>query len=232
MALNSGNKITFQERGPGVEKAYVKSELTESFRASYPGAFSAADIYATLQLPGNQTKVLGNMAAISISTHRDSFPVTAMPYVSPRGFTQGHRVVAGTMMFHTIDRNAFGYPEEYGPNKYSLAFRGEQHPDEFFLFDILITYVNEIGMIAYEQVTGIRILDFGKTLSLENLHPIESYSYMALDYQPMRPIVSGDRGERAFVLNRQTSREPVKVKDSTGRDIDVFDKRLRDRAKT
>lgn len=232
MALNSRDQITYQNGVPGSQKAYVKAELTESFHASYPGAFSAADIYATLQVPGNRTKVLGNLAAVSISTHRDAFPVTAMPYVSPRGFTQGHRVVAGTLMFHTLDRNAFGYPEEYGPNKYSLAFKGEQHPDEFFLFDILISYVNDIGMAAYEQIIGIRLLDFGKTLSLENLHPIESYSYMALDYQPMRPVVSGDRGERSFVLNRVAPREPVTVRDSTGRATGTYDKRLHDRAKT
>lgn len=173
-----------------------------AYHRGYPGGFSAADCYAVLQFPG-ATRRLGNLAAVSISTHRDAFPVTSMPYVSPRGITQGARTTAGTLIFHTIDRGAFTH--RYEPFHHGRHWV-HQHGDELPLFDILLVYTNEMGMNAYEAITGVRILDMGRTISLENLHPAETYSFMALDYQPLDSINHGDhRDPRLYpdFINRE-----------------------------
>jgi hypothetical protein len=183
------------------EKSYINFAGTKDhdFLRGYPGAFSAVDIYPIIRFPGNVIRALGSVAAISVSTHRDVFPVSSMPYVNPRGFTQGHRTIAGTMIFHTIDKSAFGY--RLKPQ--------HQNADELPLFDILITYVNDSGMLSYEELSGIRILDFGKTVSLENLNPIESYSYMALDYKPLRSIISGT--DEGFLIKRSQNKNQKPV---------------------
>lgn len=178
------------------EKSYINYVGTKDhdFLRGYPGAFSAVDIYPIIRFPGNVIRSLGSVAAISISTHRDVFPVSSMPYVNPRGFTQGHRTIAGTIIFHTIDRSALGF--RLKPH--------HQNADELPLFDILITYVNDSGMLSYEEISGIRVLDFGKTVSLENLNPVESYSYMALDYKALRSIIGGT--DEGFLIKRSNNK--------------------------
>lgn len=176
------------------EKIWISKGLEAEYNRKYPGAFAAADIHPLVVLPGNQVLTLGQLAAVSISTHRDTFPVTAMGSISARGFTQGHRTVAGTLIFHTIDRGAFEYSAHAWQTHWSSAGTGEKgygapNADEMPLFDVHFTYANEAGMVSYESLYGVRLLDFGKTVSLENLHPVESYSYMALDYVPLRPLV-------------------------------------------
>ena len=177
---------------------------TSSYRRSYPGAFTASDVYAVITLPGGEVRSLGSLIALSISTHRDTFPVGALSYVNPRGLTQGHVTIAGTLMFHTIDRSAMTLPNYRGHAHETITgnrIPGTAMPDELPLFDIHINYVNEIGMASFEAIFGVRLIDFGKTVSLENLHPVESYSYMALDYQPMQDVLSGRPGDTNFVLN-------------------------------
>lgn len=203
---------TFQD----LNKTVVSHDYSDHFHLAYPGAFSATDIYASVVLPDGSVRMIGNLAAISISTHRDTFPVSSMPYINPRGFTQGHRTIAGTMMFHTIDRNAFGYSAVNEPRrKYTVRGGSQFGPaqvDELPLFDVHITYVNEQGMASLESLFGVRTLDFGKTLSLENLQPIESYSYMALDYSPMNPVANSDWAENRFLLNRLGNRDPKQIR--------------------
>jgi hypothetical protein len=174
-----------------------------TYSRAYPGAFSASNAYALLRFPGATRKV-GQLAALSVSTHRDTFPVGSMPFVSAKGFTQGRRMVAGTLIFHTIDRSVLA-------NRYEHSYLGRHfihdHADELPLFDILVVYVNEEGMASFEEVIGVRVVDFGRTVSLENLNPAETYSYMAIDYRPLRTISHGDpRDPRLFpgrVLNRE-----------------------------
>lgn len=188
---------------------------SNAFRNSYPGAFSASDIYALIQLPGGSIRGLGNLAALSISTHRDSFPVTSLAGIGPRGFTQGHRTTAGTLIFHTVDRGAFDYGLNGSVKQAAVTGRnqlGKPHPDSLPLFDIYITYTNEVGMAAYEVLYGVRLLDLGKTLSLESLHPMESYSYMALGYSPLTSLVDSDEVTAPeFVLNSLERRGSVPV---------------------
>ena len=178
--------------GNNQQKTIVNQALLEDSATAYPGAFSATDISALITLPGGVLRPLGNIAALSISTHRDAFPVTSMRGIGIRGVTQGHRTIAGTLMFHTIDRSAFAWaqdpslPSAAQPSPTSF---GAFHPDTLPLFDIYFTYVNDIGMFSSERLLGIRILDFGKTISMENPFSIESYSYMALDYLPLSSMV-------------------------------------------
>lgn len=216
--MATGNSSTSTVNANTVTKKIInQGSLDSSFSAAYLGAFSATNIFATIQFPYEKTPIaLGSVAAISISTHRDVFPVTNMYNVDPRGFTQGHRTTAGTLIFHTIDKNAFYYNRHQpNPNRYRQTVNGVDHvgaphPDTFPLFDIHINYVNEEGMLSFEALYGIRLLDFGKTMSFENLHPMESYSFMAIEYSPMRVVISGEvDGQKKFLLNRTTTRAPI-----------------------
>jgi hypothetical protein len=170
----------------------VKTFATDAFQNQYAGAFAATDIQAVMVLPDGVNRPLGSLAAVSISSHRDTFPVTSTASVGIRGITRGHRLLAGTLLFHTLDRSAIQGVDPAGRPLYGVT--GSKHygpylPDQLPLFDIYLTYVNGEGLLSTEQIYGIAIQDFGKTVSLENLCPMEQYSYLALDYAPLTSIV-------------------------------------------
>ncbi len=202
-------------------RTIVNSRLAaDDYHRAYPGAFAANDIYAVLSLPGGEVRTLGELIAVSLSTHRDTFPVTALSFVNARGFTQGHRTIAGTLIFHTIDRSALalpGYSSHPHQGLNGPRSRGIALADELPLFDIHLNYVNEIGMASFEALYGVRLIDFGKTVSLENLQPVESYSYMAQDYQPMQPVLSVRPEEETFFLRapERTNLQQVGVPEET-----------------
>ena len=160
--------------------------------------FSSVDITAYLTLPTKQVFRLGNLALLSISTHRDKFPVTSLGRIKVRGFTAGSRVIAGTMVFSSFDRSVFhrmmtSIAQEQkdaqvkDPAKLKMRKMSTQLADELPPFDVNITFVNEFGAVSYTGITGVTILDQGATYSIDNINVMETYSYMATDIIPFQP---------------------------------------------
>jgi len=170
--------------------------------------FSATDISAYFCIPQdpysisrNKTEptrnyLIGNLSVVSISTHRDKFPVTALGNVGVRGFTRGHRIIGGTLVFQTFDRHAFydffidlevtrtGASREDLTSAISTILADEMPP-----FDIIISMVNEDGAVAFTSILGVVIQDEGKAMSVDNISISETYSYMAAAYLPMQPTL-------------------------------------------
>lgn len=173
-------------------QAFVNSQVQWDSNSYYPGAFSASDIKAIFAFPDGVKKATVPIAGIKVSTHRDKFPVYSMPFINPRGFCQGHRTIAGTLMFNTIDRFAFHNilnEEVSRDGTYGGRVTGRVLPDQLPLFDIYLTYVNEQGMAAVASVLGVTLLDMSSAASLDDLQPMEVYSYMAMDYIPLSPLI-------------------------------------------
>jgi len=166
-------------------------------------AFSGVDIVAYVTLPGKKSYVLGTLNMLSISSHRDKFPVTALGKIRVRGFTGGHRTVGGTLVFATFDRTVWSRmilaadewkdkrPQNIDPRVTKNTPLNMFLPDELPPFDITVSFVNEAGAISYTGVLGVTILDEGETYSIDNIAVMETYSYMAVDRIPFQPIGSG-----------------------------------------
>src|SRR5258708_4942398 len=69
--------------------------------------FSCVDIRAYVTLPGEKSYELGSLAMMSLSTHRDKFPVTSLGRIRIKGYTAGVRTIGGTLVFATYDRNVW-----------------------------------------------------------------------------------------------------------------------------
>ena len=65
---------------PGASPSGPSFITDPSLSRAYPGAFTASDLQVLLTLPyGLQpVRLLGTLMALSISTHRDKFPVTSL----------------------------------------------------------------------------------------------------------------------------------------------------------
>lgn len=153
-----------------------------------PAGFSAVDLNAFMHpIPGSGLGgpvQFGTLAMLSVSSHRDKFPVSALSRVGPRGFTYGHRTIAGTLAFNTLDSDAFIKALHDQQPVWSLS---DLHPDELPPFDIQIVLVNDFGEISVTMLKSVTILDCGTTYSLDQVTLMETYSYMALDRTPLQP---------------------------------------------
>jgi hypothetical protein len=184
----------------------------------YYDTHSAVELAAYLLPPhgtglGTDPIPFGTLSLLSISTHRDKFPVSALSRVRPRGFTSGHSTIAGTLAFNTVDRAMFTRITDEANASY---FTDHVKADELPLFDISIVLVNEFGRASYSTVIGVTLLDCGVTYSLENILLTENYSYMALDYVPLQPLL-GYRGEKTSATRSwiQTVTDDVPLSSST-----------------
>jgi hypothetical protein len=158
--------------------------------------FSGTDITAYVSLPGLCNYKLGTLSLISISTHRDKFPVSTLGRVNALGYTAGHRVIGGTMVFATLDKsvwsNMMRLVQDNRRNKFpNDLFRG--YPDDLPPYDITITFLNEFGHAAVTGLIGVTLLDEGETYGVDEPEVKETYSYMALDRIPLQEVDLGIR---------------------------------------
>jgi hypothetical protein len=157
------------------------------------------DMVAYATLPGKVTQPLGTLSFLDISTHRDKFPVTSLGRIGIKGFTYGHRTVAGTMVFSSIDRSAwrnlilsagFNTGKAQPVNPYNSPNRSPETllADMLPPFDISVSFVNESGHMSYTSVLGVTLLDEGETYSVNNISLMETYSYMAVSRMPFQSV--------------------------------------------
>ena len=125
---------------------------------------------------------LGNVVQFSISSHRDKYPVSVLGRIPPKGFTAGHRTVAGSLVIsgggsEALDFLRFLYSSLIGnPSRYI-------HTDELMPFNLMLVFLNEAGQFAYIVLKHVTILDEGTGLSVDEPTYYVSMSYMALDYE-------------------------------------------------
>ena len=146
---------------------------------------------------------IGNLQTISVSTHRDKFPVRALGKINPKGHTRGARTVAGSLIFTTFDRESLTEVQTrvrqfyqnanalYGAavNNFAIANNVPQlHSDELPPFDITITMVNDYGQGSIAVVRGVEIVDNGQVMGIDDLYIEQTMSYTAQEYLPMAPV--------------------------------------------
>lgn len=171
--------------------AFQNAEVAESTGQDpkRKGTFSFADADVNLILPWYQSDVLqdshiiplSTINSLSISQHRDHYPVTGTGNRPIRGFTKGHRMTAGSMTFIAYGESIFAE----AMRKYQL-WRGLDAsaslistPDELPPMDILVTMINEDGDASALWIKSLVIVDSSRILDSVNIQTSETYSFMA-----------------------------------------------------
>lgn len=160
-------------------------------------SFSGVDIQAFVNIPllnipddenpTNPTKgLLGQIQTISLSSTRSISPVRTLGRSSPLGYTRGARTIAGTLVFAVLDRDPFfdiyrsSITESYDGSSSLFA-------DRLPPFSILITASNELGGIAQQVISGITLVNYGTTYSIDDIYTETTYSYVATSVTPLLP---------------------------------------------
>jgi len=168
------------------------------------GSFSGADIVATVYVPTLQKyMVFGELATISYSIHRELNPVRALGTINPKGYCRGPRTTAGSLIFTVFDRHVLYEAQTALREKYKeTLIRSSQYgllspgfvqnikfiTDEIPPFDVIINMRNEMNLVGSKLIIkGIRIVNEGQTMSINDLITENVMQYVANGIDLMEP---------------------------------------------
>lgn len=154
-----------------------------------PVHFSFCDATAHVVLPfvmrnGEQrpTYELPGVQLFSVSTHRDVYPVVAGGRRGIKGFTKGHRTVAGTLGFTVLGESPWAEClRAYARWRKVPENLIYSHPDELPPFDILITFFTDGGDSAFVQLRSVQILDSASNVNINDIQLSQTFSFMAAE---------------------------------------------------
>lgn len=158
----------------------------------YYGTFSGGDIIAYALFPDSNPIVLGELTTVTYSIHRDKTPVRPLGRISPKGFANGTRTVAGTLIFTVLTKHVINKLRTASQVKGLLGDIKRFKTDELPPFDIIISFGNEYGASAKMAIYGVTIVDEGKVMSIEDMYTENTMSYMAHDIDLMDDISQND----------------------------------------
>lgn len=129
-------------------------------------------------------KMFAELQTLSISSTRSFGAVRRLGEVQAAAYTRGGRTIAGTMVFTAFNRDVFA--ELYSIHPEDTFDPGvPMHVDQIPEFNILIQGTNEYGAMVNSGLVGVSLLNFGTTLSINDLMIESTYTYVARMYYPM-----------------------------------------------
>lgn len=149
-------------------------------------SFSGTDIVATMLITiptknGNiqKTITLGSLQTLSYSIHMDRKPVRSIGNINAKDYVMGPRTIAGTLVFTVFNKHFSKditnfIKEETGLNYNLLA-------DELPPFNVVISLGNEYGAKSRLAIYGIRLINEGQVMSINDIYTENTYQYVAVD---------------------------------------------------
>lgn len=154
-------------------------------------SFSGCDMVATIDIAvpdknGNTVKVsrvIGELQTISYSIHMDKAPVRSIGSVNAKDYVFGPRTIAGSLVFAMFDKHMAHEilaqaNEGLGSNCSQMLIMDEMPP-----FNITISMANEYGNKARLAVYGIRIVNEGNVMSVNDVYTENTYQFVATDIE-------------------------------------------------
>lgn len=178
----------------------AKNSYTNAYN-SYTGA----DIKAVMYLPvltrreGTQKiKVFADLQTISISRTRSVSPVRVLGRADPIDYTRGARTIAGTMVFASINKDAFNDVYDISLAESLMSSSGGFVADQLPPFSIVILASNEMGGVAVQALHGITLTNYGTTYSINDMYTEATYTYVATN---LTPLTTDPNAVRTAVLD-------------------------------
>jgi hypothetical protein len=178
-----------------INKDYTRDEETINIgkpNYQYYKSFSGTDAQVHIIFPDDKQILLGTISTISYSILRIKNPVQTLGRISPKGFTKGSRIVAGSLIFTVFNNHWVNEVKEEYPD----LFKGinKIKADELPPFDIIVTYANEYGATSYYTIYGLTITEEGQVFSIEDAMTENVCKFVARDIdcnQPTKGSLNG-----------------------------------------
>lgn len=165
--------------------------------------FSGCDMVASITIKnGDKTysKIVGELQTVSYSIHMEKRPVRSIGNVNAKDYVMGPRTIAGSLVFSVFNKH-FSQDLMEGLNKDNAA--GTVYlVDEIPPFDIVISAANEYGYRSRMVIYGIRLLNEGQVMSVNDVYTENTYQFFAtdLEYLTDEMYYTKSAGDRLYKL--------------------------------
>lgn len=172
-------------------------------------SFSGCDMVATILIPslGNTPYAIGELQTVSYSIHMDRQPVRAIGDINVKDYVMGPRTIAGSLVFavfnkHFANRILKDVSNSVSPG-YSFLI------DEIPPFNIVISAANEYGVRSKMVIYGVRLVNEGQVMSINDIYTENTYQFVATDVEYLNTddssASSSDDGKSLYVVGSQSS---------------------------
>lgn len=149
-------------------------------------SFSGCDMVATMVVPSTKTGAsrmysVGEIQTISYSIHQDRRPVRSIGNINAKDYVMGQRTIAGSLVFAVFNKH-FAYKimkdlsEDFN-NGYAFLI------DEIPPFNIILSLANEYGLRSKLVIYGIRLINEGQVMSINDIYTENTYQFVATDIE-------------------------------------------------
>lgn len=174
----------------------AKNPALAGYEVSRHNSFSGCDMVATCRILDN-TFTLGAIQTLSYSVHMERKPIRSLGNVNAKDFVVGPRTIAGTLIFAVFDKHMLYYMKDQENKRLWAEYQSmlsSRHilMDELPPFDITVTYANEYGKSARLALYGVRLLDEGQVMSINDIYTENTYQYVATDIDYLNDDIGSD----------------------------------------
>ena len=128
--------------------------------------------------------ILNSLQTISYSTHQDRAPVRSIGNINAIDYVQGQRTIAGTMVF------AMFHEHWMTPLINELIDNGisssDIWSDELPALNLTISMANEYGYKSNMVLYGVKFIEDGGVMSINDLYTENTLQYVATGIQPLK----------------------------------------------
>lgn len=180
-------------------------------------SYSGSDIFASISIGGNGTfpggsYVIGELQTLSYSLHMERGTVRSCGNINAKDYTDGPRTIAGTLIFAVFDKHFVrNVLKAAGINTLTTTILTDELPP----FDITITYANEYGHKSVMRIYGIKLVNEGMVMSINDILTENSYQYVARNISPINTVSDQYGSEET----EQTTEETAEDREATYNDL-------------
>ena len=145
-------------------------------------SYSGCDIIVTASLPLKTKEgedvyfTLGSLQTLSVSTHQDKRPVRSLGNINAKDYVMGQRTIAGSLVFAVFDRH---FADKI------MKSAGVLMADEIPALNLTINFANEYGRSSRMAIYGVKLLNEGQVMSINDLYTENTYQFVALGMEPL-----------------------------------------------
>lgn len=133
-------------------------------------------------------RVLGEIQTISYSIHMEKRPVRSIGNVNAKDYVMGPRTIAGSLVFAVFNKH-FAKDIIADHNDYfkeGTAFVVDELPP----FNIVISMANEYGLRSKMVIYGVRLVNEGQVMSVNDVYTENTYQFVATDIEYLNDEVT------------------------------------------
>ena len=187
-------------------------------------SYSGCDIVVTASLPSDGENestyfVLGSLQTLSVSTHQDKRPVRSLGNINAKDYVMGQRTIAGSLVFAVFDRH---FADKIMKTVEVMM------PDEIPALNLTINFANEYGRSSRMAIYGVKLLNEGQVMSINDLYTENTYQFVALGMEPLSADeeregdstgISGSAGGSSIQSNKKKQTPQIITQEAAAEEV-------------